>query len=567
MLFRSVYDADAFDTDFNAPNTSISFTYSLDGTDAGAFSIDANGDWQYQLDNAKAQHLNAGDALIERFLVVAKDGHGGSETHEVMVTVHGTADAPIIPSVVQGTAKPGAGETLSGQVLAHDADAGDTLSFTLLSQPHGQYGTLSFDQDGNWQYQLDPASSNSTLRALAEGEQAVDSFTVQVRDNAGNVAQQQIQLQVSGSNDAPQIGGATSGVVMDQTSVQASGQLSISDPDSGDRALITAQSLDGAHGHFQVDDSGHWTYRLDSHDPAVRALNEGESLTETFHVIATDQSGAQSGRDVVVTIHGSNDTPVVTGDTDGSTQEDGNSLAQGTLTVSDPDTGDSTEWIGMNTASAYGHFQMSSDGVWVYRLNDNAPQVQALQDGLPAGVWTLAQVSRGRLDPEYRHHFYQATGWQEEVGLILPVRGGLTLMLFLGRLDKRQSLRPKERARLEALFPLVHSLCRQQWREAVPLLAQNPARPDGADLKATVEQAIASVGGDRLTRRERQVAGLLLQGLDTEAIAAELGIGSGTVKNHRKHLYGKLRLGSRAELFSFFLNHLITAPSGETVTP
>jgi len=188
------------------------------------------------------------------------------------------------------------------------------------------------------------------------------------------------------------------------------------------------------------------------------------------------------------------------------------------------------------------------------------PFMQALQDGLPAGVWTLAQVSKGRLDPEYRHHFYQATGWQEEVGLILPVRDGFTLMLFLGRLDKRQARRPDERARLEALFPLVHSLCRQQWREAVPLLAQNPARPDGADLKATVEQAIASVGGDRLTRRERQVAGLLLQGLDTEAIAAELGIGSGTVKNHRKHLYGKLRLGSRAELFNLFLNHLITTP-------
>lgn len=188
------------------------------------------------------------------------------------------------------------------------------------------------------------------------------------------------------------------------------------------------------------------------------------------------------------------------------------------------------------------------------------PFMQALEQGLGAGVWTLAQVSKGRLDPEYRHHFYQATGWQEEVGLILPVRDGFTLMLFLGRLDKRQALRPDERARLEALFPLVHSLCRQQWREAVPLLAQNPARPDGSDLKATVEQAIASVGGESLTRRERQVASLLLQGLDTEAIAVELGIGSGTVKNHRKHLYGKLRLGSRAELFSLFLNHLITTP-------
>ncbi|WP_429165874.1 helix-turn-helix transcriptional regulator [Aeromonas rivipollensis] len=217
------------------------------------------------------------------------------------------------------------------------------------------------------------------------------------------------------------------------------------------------------------------------------------------------------------------------------------------------------------------------------------PFMQALEQGLEAGVWTLSQVSKGRLDPEYRHHFYQATGWQEEVGLILPVRDGFTLMLFLGRLDKRQSLRPKERARLEALFPLVHSLCRQQWREAVPLLAQSaatratdsaaksaaksavpgaPASLDGASLKTAVEQAMTSVGGDRLTRRERQVASLLLQGLDTEAIAAELGIGGGTVKNHRKHLYGKLRLGSRAELFSLFLNHLITRPlSGAPETP
>ncbi|HHQ4672265.1 helix-turn-helix transcriptional regulator [Aeromonas veronii] len=190
------------------------------------------------------------------------------------------------------------------------------------------------------------------------------------------------------------------------------------------------------------------------------------------------------------------------------------------------------------------------------------PFMQALEQGLPAGVWTLAQVSQGRLDPEYRHHFYQATGWQEEVGMILPVRDGLTLMLFLGRLDKRSTLSRDELARLEQLFPLVHSLCRQQWRQSQPLLALSPVQPDGTDLKGAVEQAIASVGGDRLTRRERQVAGLLLQGLDTEGIAATLGIGCGTVKNHRKHLYSKLHLRSRAELFHFFLNHLITTEGG-----
>jgi DNA-binding CsgD family transcriptional regulator len=195
--------------------------------------------------------------------------------------------------------------------------------------------------------------------------------------------------------------------------------------------------------------------------------------------------------------------------------------------------------------------------------------MQALTSDLDAGVWTLAEMSNGQLDPDYRQRFYQATGWQEEVGLILPIREGLTLMLFLGRLGQRHALRPSERARLEELFPLIHSLCRQHWQQPQPLLAESAetsaagseaTSPDGATLKVAIARAMASVGGDLLTRRERQVAGLLLQGLDTEAIAAALGIGSGTVKNHRKHLYAKLRLGSRAELFGFFLNHLITTP-------
>lgn len=208
------------------------------------------------------------------------------------------------------------------------------------------------------------------------------------------------------------------------------------------------------------------------------------------------------------------------------------------------------------------------------------PFMQALANGLAAGVWTLAEVSRGKLDPDYHQRFYQATGWQEEVGLILPVRPGLTLVLFLGRLGKRRALSQAERARLETLFPLVHSLCRQHWQQPQPLLAESATKSatkstgesaskslDDATLKAAIAQGMESIGGTLLTRRERQVASLLLQGLDTEAIAGALGIGSGTVKNHRKHLYGKLRLGSRAELFGFFLNHLITAPTPDTPQP
>ena len=53
-----------------------------------------------------------------------------------------------------------------------------------------------------------------------------------------------------------------------------------------------------------------------------------------------------------------------------------------------------------------------------------------------------------------------------------------------------------------------------------------------------------------LTAREREVCDLLLLGCSSDAIALRLGITRHTVKDHRKRIFRKLRLGSLAELFS-----------------
>src|SRR3546814_2100379 len=53
--------------------------------------------------------------------------------------------------------------------------------------------------------------------------------------------------------------------------------------------------------------------------------------------------------------------------------------------------------------------------------------------------------------------------------------------------------------------------------------------------------------GESLTARERQITGLVLQGYPTEAIARKLGIGRGTVTDHRRRLYYKLDITSRSE--------------------
>lgn len=187
------------------------------------------------------------------------------------------------------------------------------------------------------------------------------------------------------------------------------------------------------------------------------------------------------------------------------------------------------------------------------------PFLLALQQGLEAGVWTLNEVSRrAGLEPDYVRAFYRATGWREELGLHLPLRPGFALVIFLGRLGKGRPVSAAELARLRQHFPLVHALCRQHWGQmSDPLPAAPPGREDLARIREIITTTLPRLGGPHLTRREREVATLILHGLDTETIALRLAIAPGTVKNHRKHLYAKLGLTSRADLFTLFLGQLV----------
>jgi len=51
-----------------------------------------------------------------------------------------------------------------------------------------------------------------------------------------------------------------------------------------------------------------------------------------------------------------------------------------------------------------------------------------------------------------------------------------------------------------------------------------------------------------LSERQQQIATLLLKGLSNKAIAAELDITEGTVKNHLHSIYYKLGIDSRISL-------------------
>jgi DNA-binding NarL/FixJ family response regulator len=66
-------------------------------------------------------------------------------------------------------------------------------------------------------------------------------------------------------------------------------------------------------------------------------------------------------------------------------------------------------------------------------------------------------------------------------------------------------------------------------------------------VAARVLENIAEPGGDELSARELEVLRLLVAGASNKAIAAQLNLSENTIKTHLSHIFGKLRVQSRAE--------------------
>ena len=70
------------------------------------------------------------------------------------------------------------------------------------------------------------------------------------------------------------------------------------------------QPLVGSYGSLTVLANGSFTYRIDETNAAVEALRPGDTLTESFNYTLTDGSSLDTAV-LVITIHGTNDTPTV----------------------------------------------------------------------------------------------------------------------------------------------------------------------------------------------------------------------------------------------------------------
>ncbi|WP_039798728.1 VCBS domain-containing protein, partial [Aliivibrio logei] len=73
--------------------------------------------------------------------------------------------------------------------------------------------------------------------------------------------------------DKAVIGGSNTGAVTEESQLQTSGILSVTDVDTGE-AHFSSTDIIGSLGTLHLTDSGAWTYDLDNTNPTVQALGK-----------------------------------------------------------------------------------------------------------------------------------------------------------------------------------------------------------------------------------------------------------------------------------------------------
>ncbi|CAK1850694.1 VCBS domain-containing protein [Vibrio crassostreae] len=349
----------------------------------GTLSIQPDGSWTYDLDNQNptVQALGQGSTATDTITVHSADG----TPHQITIAVNGTNDKAVISTNTAGSPH----SYLMAKVSTNDGQvteetnliASGVLNVTDVdaNQAHfsntdikGALGTLHLTVNGIWTYTLD--NNNPTVQALGKHHSATDTVTIHSADGTPH----QVTILVNGTNDGALISGTDTGKVTEETMLTTSGQLKITDVDTGE-AHFSNTDIAGSLGTLHLTGSGSWTYDLDNTNPTVQALGKGATATDTITVHSADGTAHQ----VTITVNGTNDAAVIGGTNTGAVTEESQLHTSGTLTVTDVDTGEA-HFSNTDIAGSLGTLHLTDSGSWTYDLDNTNPTVQALGKGATA---------------------------------------------------------------------------------------------------------------------------------------------------------------------------------------
>ncbi len=184
------------DTDPDASDTLVVDNFNISGT-LGVVTDNGNGTFGYD-SNGQFDYLAVGEQASDTFIYTVSDGHGGTDTATVTITITGVNDAPTANDD-SGASFTTNEDTLftTGNVLVNDSDpdASDTLSVAGFDTT-ATLGLVTDNGDGTFEY--DP---NGQFESLAVGATATDAFTYTVSDGYGGTDAATVMITITGVQD------------------------------------------------------------------------------------------------------------------------------------------------------------------------------------------------------------------------------------------------------------------------------------------------------------------------------------------------------------------------------
>lgn len=187
------------------------------------------------------------------------------------------------------------------------------------------------------------------------------------------------------------------------------------------------------------------------------------------------------------------------------------------------------------------------------------PFYTACTHGHTSGLWRMAELAP---DDFFSSDFFNSAevhpcvsmepgALVEEIGFIVPLRGGSSAVYSLMRMRGHAAFSDAEMERLRATEPVVRQTLRSHFRS----LEDFPV-----PRKTLMEAAFERFCESSLTHQQRRIVQLILRGHSSTSIAEILELSEGTVKIHRKNIYRRLNISSQTELFNLFIQDMNRRP-------
>lgn len=156
----------------------------------------------------------------------------------------------------------------------------------------------------------------------------------------------------------------------------------------------------------------------------------------------------------------------------------------------------------------------------------------------------LREIAPDRFESsEYFSAYFSATNMVDDMGLIARISEDKAVHLSVGRSSGQRRYRSGDITR----FRQIARVLAPKLRAILAPEMSGPVRVMPSLDERFFEFARAD--GKNISRREAEVAALIVRGYSSRAISLKLGISMHTVKVHRRALYKKLTITSQSELF------------------